>query len=314
MTSTAISPTEKTLSPTRRKKLGLKARDTIIGYLFITPQMFGFFAFVLGPMIAVFVYSLEDRNLLKNTVNFIGLQNYQTILTHDPLFIKALLNSLVFTVGIVTINVSLAMALALLLYRSIKGMTFFRTLFFSPVVTSMVAWVLVWSFMMQPESGTINQFLSFLGVQGPNWLHQPAWAMFSVIVVRVIKNVGLNMVILMAAVKDLPQEYMEAAQVDGANGWQVFRNITVPLLAPALILVTLLTMVGSLSVFDSILVMTNGGPNHATTVLAYYVYFEAFQVHQVGYASALAVILFLLILGVTVLQWSMRKRLDYHEQ
>jgi multiple sugar transport system permease protein len=251
--------------------------------------------------------------MLKGNADWAGLANYQTLFTHDPIFYKALMNSLIFTVGIVTMNVSLALILSLLLYQSLKGMTLFRTLFFSPVVTSTVAWVLVWSFMMQNDNGTINQLLALIGIKGPNWLHESGWAMFSVIFVRVIKNVGLNMVILLAAIKDLPQEYMEAARVDGANSWQVFRRIMLPLLAPALILVTMLTVIGSMSVFDHILVMTNGGPANATLVLAFYVYFQAFRVREIGYASSIAVILFLIILCLTVLQWLLRKRFDYHE-
>jgi multiple sugar transport system permease protein len=289
-------------------------RDNISGYLFIAPQMIGFVLFVVIPIIGVFVLSLQDRNLLSNRWEWIGLSNYIELFTRDPYFIKVLRNSLVFSLGLVLMNITLALFLALSLYQNRKGMFFFRTLFFSPVVTSTVAWVLVWSFMLQGDQGTINQLLRLIGIKGPNWLGSPNWAMFSVILVRVIKNVGLNMVILLAALKDIPQEIIEAATVDGANKIQSIRRIIIPLLAPTIFLVIIITLIGSINVFDHIMLLTGGGPSNSTLVLAYYVYYQAFLTNEIGYASALAVVLFLIVLGLTYLQWSMRKKWVYHEQ
>jgi multiple sugar transport system permease protein len=199
------------------------------------------------------------------------------------------------------------------LNSKIFGITVFRALFFAPVLTSITAWVIVWKFILQ-NNGFINQVLAILEIHGPNWLENPIWAMVAAIVTLVIKNVGVNMIILLAALKGIPHELIEAAEVDGANSWNNFRHITLPLLSPALMLVTVLTVIGSLGVFDHILLLTAGGPGHATTVLAYYIYFQAFKTYEVGYASALAVILFLVAIGLTVLQWSLRKRLSYVEQ
>lgn len=285
-----------------------RRREALYGYAFLSPQLFGFLLFVIGPLVAVFVYSLQTRNLLTGQIAFVGLQNYKDALFHNPLFWRVLLNSLIFAAGLVPFNMALALVLALLLSRPFRGVTFFRTMFFAPVVTSAVAWAIVWRFMLQGEHGTVNQFLGLVGIHGPNWLRQPAWAMVSVIGTRVLKNVGLNMIIYIAALQGIPREYSEAAAIDGANRWQVFRNITLPLLAPTTLVVSVITIVGSLKVFDQILLMTQGGPGNATMVLVYYIYQQAFQFFRTGYASTLAVTLFVVTLGLTLLQWTLRGR------
>jgi multiple sugar transport system permease protein len=305
------------LQPAVRKKKRisrLALTDSLWGYIFIAPQFLGFLFFILGPVVAIFVYSMEDRNLLSGKTTFIGLHNFQQLLTHDPLFWKVLGNTLVFTAGLVPLNLVLALTLAILLMRQSIVVSFFRTVFFSPVVTSAVAWAIVWSFMLQGDQGTINQILKVFGITGPNWLLDPGWAMFWVIVTRVLKNVGLNMVLFMAALQDIPKEHMEAARVDGADSWQVVRNITIPYLAPTILLVMIITVIGSLNVFDHIMLLTGGGPSNATMVLSYYVYYTAFKVYDTGYASSIAVVLFLVSLGLTVLQWSMRKRFIDNER
>ena len=304
----------KTANPARRWKFSLKQMDALFGYIFIAPQMLGFLAFVLGPLLSVFVFSAQSRNLLSGQVKWIGLDNYRQLLTGDPLFVKVLTNSLVFMLGLVPLNMVIALGLALLLARSMRGSTFFRTIFFSPVVTSTVAWVIVWRFVLQGEEGSLNQFLHLFGIQGPNWLQEPFWAMVAVIVTRVLKNVGLNIIIFLAAIKDLPKEYIEAASVDGANPWQILKSIILPFLAPTIMMVTVITVIGSLNVLDHIMLLTGGGPSNATMVLAYYVYYAAFRMYETGYASALAVVLFLTALLLTVMQWVVRKKVVYNER
>lgn len=315
MESTALpkDPAIPPAVPTKARRISrLALKDALWGYLFVAPQVLGFLFFVLGPVIAIFVFSLQDRNLLSGKATFIGLENYQTLFTHDPIFMKVLGNSLVFTAGLVPLNLVLALTLAILLARQAFAVNFFRAVFFSPVVTSAVAWAIVWSFMLQGNQGTINQFLKIFGITGPNWLFEPGWAMFWVIVTRVLKNVGLNMVLFLAALQDMPREHIEAARVDGANGWQTVRSIILPFLAPTILLVTIITVIGSLNVFDHIMLLTAGGPSNSTMVVAYYVYYTAFKTNETGYASSIAVILFLIALGLTALQWTMRKRfIDY---
>jgi multiple sugar transport system permease protein len=295
-------------------KTPLARRDALYGYLFILPQMLGFFAFVLGPLLAVFVFSTQNRSLLQPGITFVGLANYERLLTKDPLFWQVMGNTLVFAGGLVPLNVVLALVLALVVSQKLRGIVFFRTLYFVPVVTSAVAWAIVWRFLLQGERGTINQILTMIGIEGPNWLRDPGWAMFWVILTRTLKGVGINMIIFLAAIMDLPGELFDAASVDGANGWQRLRHITLPLLAPTTLLVTLLVMIGSLKVFDTIFLMTAGGPANATLVLVNYIYVVGFQFFESGYASALSVVLFLITLGLTLLQWGMRRRFSYNEQ
>ena len=291
----------------------LASKDALNGYIFIAPQMLGYFVFVLGPLLAVFYYSLQSRNLLTGQADFIGLDNYHQLLYKDQLFTKTMRNSLVFAGGLVPLNVILALGLALMLNREVRGISFFRAAFFLPVVTSAVAWAIVWRFMLQ-DKGTVNQVLEVVGIDGPNWLRHPDWAMFSVIVTRALKGVGINVIIFLAAIKNIPEDYYEAALVDGANRLQAFRRITLPLLSPAIFLVTMLVLISSFKVFDTIFLMTRGGPANSTLVLVYYVYYQAFQFFETGYASALSVILFLVTLALTMIQWSLRRRLVFNEQ
>jgi multiple sugar transport system permease protein len=292
----------------RHRRSSLARRDARAGLAMIAPQVIGFLAFVIGPIIAVFWFALHRRNLLTGQSTFIAFANFETMFSSDAVFQKVLVNSLVFTAGLVPLNIALALTLALLLSRQLPGVVAFRTLFFAPVVTSAVAWAIVWRFMLQNESGTINQLLALVGVTGPNWLREEGWAMGSVIVTRVLKNVGLNMIIYLAAIQSIPTEYRDAARVDGAHGWQVLRYITLPLLAPTTLLISVITIVGSLQVFDHILLMTGGGPANATMVLVFYIYQQGFNFFNTGYASAVAVMLFAVTLGLTLVQWALRAR------
>lgn len=287
-------------------------RDAIFGYLFVAPQVLGFLLIVLAPLIAVFVFSTQERNLLSGAVNPVGTENFDFMINSDPFFTTVLKNSLVFTAGLVPLNVVLALGLAILLTQKTRGIIVFRTLFFAPVVTSAVAWAVVWRFLLQDTSG-INSMLELIGIDGPNWLREKDWAMFSVIVTRVLKNVGLNMIIFMAALQNIPEHFNDAAKVDGANLWQRVRHVTVPLLSPTIVLVVLITIVGSLKAFDHIMLMTGGGPANATNVLVYYIYFQAFKIFQTGYASSLAVVLFAITFALTVTQWLVRRRFVYNE-
>lgn len=310
----AVSTSTPTLggsSALNQKKSGwgskLAKNDALWGYLFILPQMLGFLVFVIGPLIAVIVFSMQDRNLLFGTSTPVGLANYRNLLTQDKLFWQVMQNTLYFSLLLVPMNIVVAMGLSLALARQFRGAHLFRLFYFAPVVTAAAAWAIVWRFLLQGENGTLNQLLRLIGVDGPNWLHDPFWAMQALIATRVLKNVGLNIVVLLGAILNIPAQYEEAARVDGANGWRVFWNIKLPLLAPTLLFISVITLIGSLKVFDHIMLMTAGGPGNSTMVLVYYIYYQAFQFFQTGYASALAVILFLITLVLTVVQWVLRK-------
>jgi multiple sugar transport system permease protein len=298
-------------SPRKRPFWTIERRDAVAGYAFIAPQLIGTLVFVLIPLGLVFWYSLHEWNVLANTFNFVGDANYQQLL-RDPSLPRVLASSAIFSGGLVVLNMSLALLLAVLLDQKLRGMVVFRTLFFSPVVVSLVAWTIVWSFLLQ-NNGGINGFLQLLGTTGPNWLREPGTAMASVIVVQVFKNVGLNMILFLAALQGVPRELYEAARVDGASAWKQFRRITVPMISPTILLASIITIVGSLQVFAQIAVLTQGGPGISTTVLVYYLYQQAFQFHFFGYGSTLSILLFLIVAVLTFAQWQLRKRIVFYE-
>ncbi|MDR0436222.1 MAG: sugar ABC transporter permease [Propionibacteriaceae bacterium] len=303
--------TRSTTDSTKRHTVSWRRRDWLVGYAFVAPTVLGSVILVLVPLCAVIWFSLNDWNVLASTFKFVGLDNY-TKLAADPLFHSSIRASLVFSAGLVTFNVTLALGLAVLLNQKLPGTTAFRTFFFSPVVVSLVAWSVVWGFMLQLDGG-INGFLAMLGIDGPNWLRNGPTAMIAVIVVQVFKNVGLNMILFLAALQGVPQELYEAAQIDRAGPWRQFRSITVPMISPTLLLVTIITVIGSLEVFAQISVLTKGGPGTATNVLVYFLYQQGFQYHKFGYASAIGVVLFVIVLLLTLLQWQSRKKWVHDE-
>ncbi|MEV8506429.1 sugar ABC transporter permease [Actinoplanes sp. NPDC051475] len=288
-----------------------RRRDRLTGCLFIAPQLAGTIAFVLVPLVLVLWYSLHEWNVLADTFDFVGTGNYRRLMD-DPKLSSVLRSTFFFSAGLVVLNLSLAMLLAVLLNQKLRGTTLFRVAFFSPVVVSLVAWTVVWGFMLQ-HNGGINGLLDAIGVEGPNWLRSDGTAMASVVVVQVFKNVGLNMVLFLAALQGVPQELHEAARMDGAGRWTVFRRVTLPMISPTVLLTSIITIVGSLQVFAQIAVLTQGGPGTSTTVLVYYLYQQAFQFHTFGYGATLSVLLFLIVLLLTVVQWQLRKRWVFHE-
>ncbi|MGN9785292.1 carbohydrate ABC transporter permease [Nonomuraea sp. ZG12] len=286
-------------------------RDALVGYLLISPQLAGSVLFVLLPLALVGWYSLQEWNVLAGTFDFVGGENYAKLLA-DPNMGEVLTSTTLFSIGLVVLNLALALLLAILLNQKLAGTTFFRTLFFSPVLVSLVAWTIVWQFLLQGDGG-INGLLGAVGVDGPNWLRGDATALLSVVVVQVIKNVGLNMVLFLAALQGVPRQLYEAAELDGANAWVRFLRITMPLISPTVLLTSIITVVGSLQVFAQIAVLTQGGPGMSTTVLVYYLYQQAFQFRHFGYGATLSVLLFLIVAALTLVQWRMRRKWVFHE-
>ncbi|GAA4288112.1 sugar ABC transporter permease [Georgenia daeguensis] len=295
----------------RERRSAWRRRDAATGYLFAAPAVLGSLAFVIAPLIAVIWYSLHEWNVLAATFTFEGAANYERMLADEALH-DSLVASAWFSLGLVILNISLALALAVLLNQKLPGTTVFRVAFFSPVVVSLVAWTIVWGFLLQVDGG-INSFLAGLGLDGPNWLRNNVTAMVAVVVVQVFKNVGLNMILFLSALQGVPEEIQEAAKLDGAGAWRRFWSITMPMISPTILLVSILTVVGSLETFALIDVLTQGGPGNSTTVLVYYLYRQAFEFNEFGYASAIAVLLFAIVLALTLVQWQTRKRWVFHE-
>ncbi len=294
---------------TRQRRL-----EALTGYAFVTPQLIGFILLVLIPLINVFIYSFHNKNMLYGTNLYVGLSNYEKLFTGDKLFWKTLGNTFRFSILLVPLNLVLSFLLALYLGERLFGSRYIRTVIFLPVVTSGVAWAIVWKYLLQSgTAGPINYFLSKVGITGPNWLTDKNWAMISVVINRVLKNLGTNVLIFLGAVMNMPQDVIEAARLDGANEWAVIRRIKLPLLMPTVLMVTIVTMIGSMRVFDTIRLMTDGGPEGSTMVLVYYIYHQAFKMFNTGYASAIAVILFIIVLLLTILQWTLRKKVSHYE-
>ncbi|MCI2956104.1 sugar ABC transporter permease [Agromyces atrinae] len=268
---------------------------------------------VLGviPFIFVVWYSFNEWRPLTGQMEFIGLDNYSR-LAADPTFSASVIASLLFSAGVLILNLVIAISLAVLLNRRLKGITAFRTIFFSPVVVSVVAWSVTWGFLLAPDGG-LNGALELLGIDGPNWLADPSTALISLVVVQVFKGVGMNMVLFLAALQSVPEEIREAAQLDGASPWRSFRSITVPMIAPTILLTGILTTIGSLEVFAPVQLLTGGGPGNTTNVLPFFLYRTAFISQQFGYASAIGVVLFAIILALTMLQWSTRRKWVHDE-
>jgi multiple sugar transport system permease protein len=289
----------------------LRRRDAVSGWLFVLPQTLGFLAFVLYPLIAVVYYSFHKSNVLSGVTTYAGTKNY-TQLVHDPATPSVARATVLFCAGLVVVNIALAMLLAVLLNQRLRGTTVFRTLFFSPVVVSLVAWTITWNFLLQ-NNGGINSLLQVAGIHGPNWLRGDNSALVSVVVVQVFKNVGLNMVLFLAALQGVPRSLLEAAEIDGAGAWRRFRSVVLPMISPTTLLTTIVTISGSLQVFAQIQILTGGGPNNRTNVLVYFFYQQAFDNHDFGYGSAVAVVLFAIILVLTLMQWRLRRKWVFYE-
>lgn len=290
----------------------LERKEYKYGYLFIAPMFIGFAIFVLIPLIAIVYLSFCDYSLLRG-LSWCGLKNYIELFTKDKTFYISLVNTLKFTVLLIPSNLILCLGMATMLYKNIKGIGFFRTAIFTPYVTNIVAWALVWKFMLQKDGGFINLILKLFSVTGPDWLYTSNFAIPIVVLVTLLKGFGMNTIIFIGALQEVPEMYYEAASLDGASKRQQFWKITLPMIAPTIFLVIIITMIGSLKVFSQVNIMTQGGPGTSSYVLVYYIYQKAFKMSQFGYGSAISVVLFIMIMGLTLLQWKVRKKWVYYE-
>ena len=284
----------------------------LAGWIFIAPAMIAIAVFFVVPVVAALAMSFTDFDIyaladLRN-LRFIGLTNYLNLL-QTPLFWQALLNTFFFVVVGVPLSIGASLGAALLLHSKLarfKG--FYRTALFAPVVTTLVAVAVVWRYLLHTRYGLVNYALTELGLPSVDWLGDPAWAMPAIMLMSVWKNFGYNMVILLAGLQAIPEDLYEAARLDGARRWALLRHITLPSLAPMLLVVSILTMAGHFQLFAEPYVMTQGGPAQRTVTVLYFMYEEGFKWWSLGSASAVAFVLFIFMFALTLLQLRVAKR------
>ena len=279
----------------------------IAGFLFILPVLTGTLIFIVLPVAASFGLSFAKWDLL-NPIEFVGFDNYKLIFS-EPLFYKILINTIVFAVATSVFGVIIPLVLAAILNSKIKCAEFFKTAYFLPFITPMIVIGVVWEWIFDPNIGLLNKVLQM----NINWLYDTQWAMPALIIVTVWKLIGYNMVIFLSGFSSVPDNLFEAAKIDGANPLQTFINVTVPMLSPTIFFVIIITAISSFQVFDLIYLMTEGGPLDSTNVLVYSIYKNAFEYFNVGKASAIAYVLFVIILCLTLVQWNLRKKFVYNE-
>lgn len=282
-------------------------RQHLEGWAFIGPVIFGILAFQFVPILVSIYASLTNWDGM-NPPEFTGVDNYQRLVIEDGFFRETLQNTIYFTAGHIPLTIIVAMGLALLCNLNLPGISLFRTAYFIPAVSNVVAVSVVWFWIYQPQYGVVNSLLERIGIEGPAWLSSTTWAMPAVILVSVWQGVGYPMVILLAGLQGVPHDLYEAAKIDGASAWNQFWKITLPLLTPTLFFLFITQFITSFQVFGIIYVMTQGGPANETSVYIYYLYQTAFAFGQMGYASAMAWILFAIIAVVTFVQWKLQKR------
>ncbi len=296
----------------RRRGLSRNAvREARDFYLCILPWLVGFSGLTLGPMLVSFYYSLCEYNVLQPPA-WVGLANYVSIFTDDPLFWTALYNTAYYTLFSVPLGVAGSLALALLLNQGVRGVRMFRTIFYMPSIIPAVASSILWIWLFNPQYGLVNRALSVVGIKGPLWLADPVWSKPALILMAQW-GVGGGMVIFLAGLQSVPRHLYDAAVVDGAGAWQQFRHVTLPMLSPTVFFSTVMGIIGSFQVFTQSYVMTQGGPLNSTLFYVLYLYREAFEFFHMGYASALAWILFVILVGFTALQLRLSRRWVYYE-
>lgn len=296
-----------TRAPVRQQSRARARRNALVGWSFILPNFIGFAVLTLIPMGAAFVIAFMEWDSYSPP-EWVGVDNFERLL-RDQSFWIALGNTAYYAAGHIPLTMLAALGLALLLNKRIRGLGFFRTTMFFPYITSLVAVAVVWNMLFNPTMGPINQFLEWIGVQDPpGWTTTSAWSMPAVIITSVWRDMGYYMVLYLAGLQAIPQEYYEAADVDGANAWQRFWNITIPSLRPTTFFVLIMVTIASFKVFDLIVVMTDGGPGRSTLVLSQLIYREGIKENRFGYSSAISLVLFLIVLVFTVVQFRIQKR------
>lgn len=292
----------------RKFKKGL--RKNIKGYLFISPWLVGFSVFSLYAIGSAIYYSFCKYSVFKPP-QWIGLVNYRTIFTDDPLFSKSLYNTAYYSILAILLGITVAFLLAILLNQKVRGLSVFRAIFYIPSITPIVASSVLWLWVLN-QYGLLNIFLNYLGIKGPAWLTNPAWSKFSLVLMSVWASGG-TMIIFLAGLQGVPQQLYEAAELDGAGIWHKFRHVTIPIMTPVIFFNLIMGIIGSFQVFVQAFIMTEGGPADSTLFYVLYLYHNAFSYYKMGYAAALAIILFVIILSLSLIIFSTSKKWVHYE-
>jgi ABC-type sugar transport system permease subunit len=307
---TAVGELSAPAASVERQRSGwtsLRTRQAATAYAFLLPAMSILFVFVIWPILDVFWQSVRGTTFLPHASPYIGAGNFRSLF-NDPQFWKDLRTTAIYSAVTVPVTMVLALAVALGLRQNKLGSRLLRTVYFLPALSSLAVMGLIWSFLLTPNIGVLNYWLGKVGIHAPDWLGTTTWALPSVIAVGVWVTLGYAMVIFVAGRQGIPEEYYEAARIDGASPWQQFRNVTLPLLAPTTMFVLVTSVIGAFQAFDQIYVMTNGGPLYSTETLVIYMYRYAFQNFQIGYGCSVAVCLFIVVLAFTVVEVRMFRR------
>jgi multiple sugar transport system permease protein len=309
-----VSTSSATLAaqPARRRSSPLTRRKAIEGYLYISPFLLGFLIFTAYPLVASFYLSFTSYNIISDPT-WIGLDNYRKAFFEDTQFWASLNRTGRYALLVVPFGIVCSLLAAILLNQGFKGTSIFRMIFFMPSITPVIASVLIWLWLLQPSIGVVNYLLSLIGVPGPPWVQSTTWAVPSLVILSLWNTAGgSRMIVFLAGLQGVPQELYEASHIDGANRWQRFWNVTVPMISPTIFFNLVISVIGALSVFSVAYIGTQGGPNYATYFYVYHLYISAFQFNLMGFASAMAWIFLVIVLALTWLQFWGQKRWVYY--
>jgi multiple sugar transport system permease protein len=292
-------------------KLNMARREAITAYIFIAPLLLGFIFWNIGPLLASLGMSLTDYNLLEPP-KFVGFDNYTSLLD-DPVFPAAFKNTMIYALVTVPLGLLVSLGLALVMNQEIKGRAFFRTLFFTPTVCSIAAIALIWQWIYDSDLGILNHFLMELGLPKYRWLQDKNLALSSIMIMSIWQGAGYTMVIYLAGLQGVPTQLYEAAKIDGAGAWARFRHVTLPMLTPTTFFLLVVGFIGAFQFFAESYMMTRGGPSYSTMSLVYLIYLNGFSYFKMGFASAIAWVLFAVVFVLTMIQLRYARRWVHYE-
>lgn len=295
----------------RREATAQRRRSALVGWFFVSPAVLLFTVFLVIPFGFAIVLAVLKWDMLTPP-SFVGMQNFVDLFS-DPILPRVLLNTFVFAFAGVVTHLVFGLLLALAINRIAKRWLsyFLRVSVFFPFLFSWAAVSLLWKYVLDPTFGYVAQYAAMVGIKLPNFFADPAWALPAIIFVDLWHTLGFTFIILLAGLQTVPQELIEAARTDGATGWQTFWQITLPLMSPTMFFATIITFIGSFQIFDPIQIITGGGPRNSTKTIVMYLYEKGFQAFDMGYAAAVALVVFVIVMGVTLLQFSVRRKWVY---